>query len=134
MKLLGFLRSWWPTMLVVAVIIYATWVPQPVAPEDIPPLPHIDKVIHAVMMGGLSAALLFDWRRMAPAGHRITRRVMYTVIMAVLVFSVVDEVVQGLLPIGRPSDWLDLVADFFGAVVGAFLARPAVNAIFRRRK
>lgn len=120
-------------MAVVAVIIYATWVPQPVDPDDIPPLPHIDKVIHAVMMGGLAGALLFDWHRMSPAKHLLTRRVMYAVIAAVVAFSVVDEVVQGLLPIGRPSDWLDLVADFFGGVIGALLGRPAVNAIYRKK-
>lgn len=132
MSTLRFFRNWWPTGLVLAVIIYATWVPQPIDPDDIPPLPHIDKLIHAVMMGGLASALLFDWHRMAPAVHLLSRRVVWTVIAAVVGFSVVDEVVQGLLPIERPSDWLDFVADVVGAIVGALLARPAINAIFRR--
>lgn len=132
MSTLRFIRNWWPTGIVLAVILYATWVPHPIDPDDIPPLPHIDKLIHAVMMGGMSSALLFDWHRMAPKLHALTHRVVCLVIAAVIAFSLVDEVVQGLLPIDRPSDWLDLVADIFGAIVGALLARPVIVAIFRR--
>ncbi len=95
-------------MIVVAVILYATWVPKPIDPDDIPPIPYFDKLVHAVMMGGLVGALLFDIRR-----HRrdtvINLRLVLKIALVVAVFSVVDEFVQGILPIGRPSDPLDLV-------------------------
>ena len=119
-------------MIVVAVILYATWVPKPLDPDDIPPIPEIDKIIHAVMMGGFVGALLFDIRR-----HRrdivLSLRLVLKVALAVAVFSAVEEFVQGILPIGRPSDPLDLVADWIGVIFGALLAPPAVNAVLPRK-
>lgn len=119
-------------MIVVAVILYATWVPKPIDPDDIPPIPYFDKLVHAVMMGGLVGALLFDIRR-----HRrdtvINLRLVLKIALVVAVFSVVDEFVQGILPIGRPSDPLDLVADWVGVFFGALLAPPAVNAVLPRK-
>lgn len=123
------LKKYWPTAVTLLVILYATWLPHPVDPADLPPFPHFDKLIHAVMMGGLLGAVLFDERR---SGRRLTRRLVTWSAVAVAVFSVVDEVVQGLLPIGRPSDWLDLAADFAGIAVAMVAAVPAVNFIFRR--
>ncbi|MDE6287826.1 MAG: VanZ family protein [Muribaculaceae bacterium] len=131
-KILTFFSAWWPSMIVVAVILYATWVPKPLDPDDIPPIPEIDKIIHAVMMGGFVGALLFDIRR-----HRrdivLSLRLVLKVALAVAVFSAVEEFVQGILPIGRPSDPLDLVADWIGVIFGALLAPPAVNAVLPRK-
>lgn len=125
-----FISHWWPSALVTAVIIYATWVPKPIDPADIPPIPHIDKLIHAVMMGGLLGALLFDWRR-ADRSRRLGLRTVIVFASAVAAFSVVDEIVQGLLPIGRPSDPLDLLADWAGVALSAWLSPPAVRACLR---
>ena len=64
------LLQWWPSALVVAVIIYATWLPDPVGAEELPKIPHLDKLIHAVMMGGLASALMFDSTGPVPDGAR----------------------------------------------------------------
>lgn len=127
------LRHYWPTLIVLIVIIYATWVPKPVDPEDIPPIPYIDKLIHAIMMGGLTGALAFDYKRQERR-HMLTLKVMTVITAGVLLFGVVDEIVQGLLPIGRPSDPWDLVADWAGTLIGAVTAPPAVNAVVRRMR
>lgn len=119
-------------MIVVAVILYATWIPKPLDPDDIPPIPYFDKLVHAVMMGGFVGALLFDMRR-SRRDIVLTSKLVLKVALAVAVFSVVDEVIQGLLPIGRPSDPLDLVADWVGVLLGALLAPPAVNAVLPRK-
>lgn len=131
-NILAFFRAWWPSMIVVAVILYATWVPKPIDPDDIPPIPGIDKIIHAIMMGGLVGALLFDIRRQR-RDIVLDRRLVLRVALAVAVFSVADEIIQGILPIGRPSDPLDLVADWVGVVFGVLLAPPAVNAVLPRK-
>lgn len=127
------LRWYWPSALVVLVIIYATWLPQPLPDSDMPSIPHIDKLIHAVMMGGLAAALMFDYYRSSPH-RRLTFRhiVRFTLIAAA--FSVIDEFVQGILPIGRPSDTLDLLADWLGCIIAALTAPPAIRAVVKRRK
>lgn len=123
-----FLKKWWPTCLVILVILYATWVPNPIDPHDIPPIPGIDKLIHAIMMGGLAGAILFD-RRRADRKLRFTNHIVSRVFLAVMIFSIIDEFIQGILPIDRPSDVYDLLADWGGAIIGCILAQPAVNKV-----
>lgn len=125
------LLSYWPTALVLFVILYATWLPHPLPEDDIPPIPHIDKLIHAIMMGGLAAALMFDWYRVDRT-HVLTLRRIILFTSVAMAFSVVDEIVQGLLPIGRPSDLVDLLADWGGCIIAAFAAPPAIRAVLRR--
>ena len=119
-------------MIVVGVVLYATWVPKPLDEETLPLIPGIDKMIHVVMMGGMVGSILFDYKR-ADRHRELNARIVTVVTVGVMLFSLFDEVVQGLLPIGRPSDWLDLLADFTGALGGALLAPGAVNACLRRR-
>ena len=58
-----FVVAYWPSMLVSVVILYATLVPDPVGVDDLPSLPHVDKLIHAVMFGGLTGAVAFGFVR-----------------------------------------------------------------------
>ena len=44
-------------------------------------------------------------------------RVVYVLIAGIL-FGALIEVLQGILPINRNADWLDLAADSLGAVLG----------------
>lgn len=126
------LLSYWPSFIVLCVIIYATWLPHPIPAASIPAIPHIDKLIHAIMMGGFVGALMFDYYRSAPQRHLLTLRITLAFTASVMAFCVVDEVVQGLLPIGRPSDPMDLLADWFGCIVALFTAPPAIRAVARR--
>ncbi len=124
--------NYYPTAIVVAVILYATWFPDPIDPDKIPLIPHIDKLIHSIMMGGLLGALLFDYKR-ADRKRVLSRSVVLKFMFAVMAFGVFDEIVQGFLPIGRPSDFVDILADWFGAFVAVLTAPPAVNAVLRRK-
>ncbi len=123
---------WWPSALVLSVILYATWVPDPVMAGDIPSIPHLDKLIHAVMLGGLTGALMFDYHRADPASRKLTARVIVVITASAMVFGTIDETVQGLLPIGRPFDFMDLLANLAGCLVAAFTAPPAVRQLFSK--
>jgi len=57
------MAAWWPTALVVGVILYATLNSDPVGADRFPAIPHLDKLIHAIMFGGLFSAISFDRRR-----------------------------------------------------------------------
>ena len=125
-----FIRKYWPSLIVACVIIYATWLPGSFQPDDLPKFPHFDKLIHAVMFGGFTGALIFDNRR---SGIEITRKLLERVGMIAITCGAVDELVQGLLPIGRPWDRLDFLADLAGIVVAIYLAPPVVKAIFKNK-
>lgn len=117
-------------MIVVAVIIYATWIPHPLPDDSLPLIPHIDKLIHAVMFGGFAGAMMFDYYRADHSKRKLGLRRIMTFAAIAGAFGVVDEVMQGLLNIGRPSDPLDLLADWAGIIVAAFTAPPVIVAIF----
>ena len=54
-------------MIVIAVILYATLNDNPLGADELPIFPGADKVIHAIMFGGLFSAISFDRFRDAAA-------------------------------------------------------------------
>ncbi len=119
-----------PTIIVVLVILYGTLASHPVMADDLPPIPYLDKLIHAVMMGGLLGAFVFDWQR-SHRNIRISKSLLWKAWICVALFSVADEIAQSSLDNGRSSEFLDLLADFFGAFCAIFLAPPAVRYVLR---
>lgn len=126
-------KTYWPSIIVVIVIIYATWFPEPVPYNDIPSIPHIDKLIHAIMFGGLTGALMFDYYRARPSYSRLRYRVIIAISSSVAAFGVFDEVVQGFLGIGRPSDVIDILADCVGILVAIFIAPPVIKYLIGKK-
>lgn len=57
-----FCKEWWPTALTLSAVLYATLWPDPVGASEVMLFPGADKLIHAIMMGGLASAVLFDMR------------------------------------------------------------------------
>ena len=125
------LQQFWPSLLTLAVVLYATWLPADVEPDNLPPIPYLDKLIHAVLFGGLCGAVIFDCKR-RDRHSRLSRRIVWRVVAVVAAFAVVDEVVQGLLPIDRPSDYLDLLADWLGILIARFTAPPSVEKLLHK--
>ncbi len=125
-----FILQWWPTMLVLAVIAYATLDSDPVGADNLPPIPHIDKLIHAIMFGGLFSALAFDHYR---AGKEMTHRILFIFAIGSLIVGAADEWAQSALNTGRSGDVLDLAADAIGIAVAYFTAPPAIRMVLRRR-
>lgn len=118
-------------MLTFGVIVYATLSSNPLPDTDMPDIPHLDKVIHAVMMGGLTGALAFDLQRRNRSKDILTFRLMATIWLGVAVLSVLDEICQTTLTDTRSGDPLDLVADLVGAAIAVFLAPPAIRCVLR---
>lgn len=132
-SIFSFIARFWPSMAVLAVILYGTLTSDPLGDEELPLIPHIDKVIHFLMMGGLAAAVLFDIRRHRAPGQdrrRLSLHIIIYVALGVAVFSVFDEWLQGQLSIGRPSDPLDAVANLLGIFAASLLAPPVLRKLF----
>lgn len=128
--MLRFIRQWWPTAIVVCVILYATLNEDPVGADELPLIPHIDKLIHAVMFGGLFAALCFDYYR---AGHALRTRAMLCFAAACVCAGILDEIAQTLMENGRSGEPADFAADCLGIAVAWFTAPPAIRRVLRNR-
>ncbi|MDE6156905.1 MAG: VanZ family protein [Muribaculaceae bacterium] len=130
MRIRQLIARWWPTALVVAVILYATLDSDPVGVDSFPLIPHLDKLIHAIMFGGLFASISFDSRR---AGHRLSTKSLLTFAAISIAAGAIDEVLQHTIANGRDGDILDWAADSFGIAVAYFTAPPVINNIFKHK-
>ncbi len=115
-------------MIVAAVILYGTLSSDPAGVEHLPMFPGADKLIHAVMFGGLAGALAFDWQR-AHRGEIVSKKLMAVFCAACIVAGGLDEIAQGAMENGRAADVFDFVADIAGVAVAFFAAPPAVRRV-----
>ncbi len=125
--------NFWPSIITLGVILYATLASDPLPDTNLTPIPHIDKAIHAVMMGGLVGAVAFDLQRRRRSRYILTLRLMACIWLGVAIFSVLDEIAQATLTSARSGDPLDLAADLAGATAAVFLAPPAIRRVLRVR-
>lgn len=117
-------------MLVLAVIAYATLHSNPVTP-DIILFPNSDKLIHAIMMGGLLSAVAFDCQRRDRAHNVLTPKFLWILFACVAAISVGDEYLQKAMENGRSADVLDFIADIAGALIALVAAPPVIRAVLK---
>lgn len=120
------------TAAVTAAILWLTLAPQPLPEADLPLFPGADKVVHALMFGGLVFALVFDrelWRlRRQRLSGKLPQRKLYIIVLfflAASVFGGVIELIQEGMQAGRTGDAADFAADCAGAFLSA-LVSPAI--------
>ena len=117
-------------MIVVAVILYATLNSDPMGADQLPAIPHIDKLIHAVMFGGLFSAIAFDRYR---AGLSIGTKPLLVIAIICAGAGALDEFGQEAMHNGRSADIVELVADCTGIAVAYFTAPPAIRKVVKKR-
>jgi len=110
-----FFRLPLPTILVTALILVAVSLPGSSLP-DAPGIPGLDKIVHFTLFLMLAVSVQLDFN---PSG---SRRLLLTVVLG-LAFSALTEAIQ-LFVDGRSSEWLDMIADMAGFLVGLAARRP----------
>ncbi len=133
-RVISFLKSYWPSALVLGVILYLTLANDPIGTEDIPMFPGADKLVHAIMMGGLVGAIAFDMQRRSKPRYVLRPIVMWGIAVCVIAFGGLDEISQAAMGKGRSSDPLDFVADSVGAIAAVYLAPPAIRKVLKVSK
>lgn len=111
------LPRWSATIVTFMAILWLTLAPHPVPQTDILLFPGADKVIHAIMFGGLAGALYFDlWRK----GVRpISWKSLCAGAVASSIAGGIIEILQYSMGLGRSFEWTDILADTAGAAVCA---------------
>lgn len=121
-------KRWVATVLVVLCILYLTLVPRPLPDNNID-IPGLDKVVHAIMFGGLAFVACIDLsrrsrRRFVP----LAPRALLLVGTSVTIFGGAIEIAQEAMDMGRGGDILDFAADVAGIVAGVFLANKMIRS------
>lgn len=126
------LRNYWPSALVCSVILYSTLASEPALADDLPKIPHLDKLIHAIMFGGFAGALCFDYSR-CHACRKVNAKTMFIFSLVAIAFGGLIELLQNAMQIGRSGDWLDFIADTVGVIIAFFTAPIAVAAVLKKK-
>ena len=111
------MRTWLPTILYVALILFLALQPSPSLPRII----HVDKYLHAILYGVL---VILVFRSLTRSGAP------YSAILAVMLTVLVGVADEGVQYVGkvRTADRFDLLADTIGAIV-AMIAVMIVRRI-----
>ncbi len=116
-KFLIRLPAWVLTGIIVTLIAYLTLVPRPLPDVDIKLFPGVDKVVHAIMFGALSGAILLDWSRRR-SFKSLTLMIGGIAFVVSSLAGGLIELLQGAMGLGRGCDQWDFAADCVGAFIG----------------
>ncbi|MDE7437437.1 MAG: VanZ family protein [Muribaculaceae bacterium] len=119
-KVIDRFPAWSFTIATSVLILWLTLAPHPVGELKMGLFPGADKVVHAIMFGALTGAMLLDYERRRgwqTAGAGFVALAVATGTMA----GVVIEFAQEAMHIGRSFDVADMVADFVGAFITGVL-------------
>lgn len=105
--------------LVIAAVLYLTLYPEPLPDNDVQLFPGADKVIHALMMLGVSGCVAYDCLRSRRYRDKIKppKGLLVCLLALTILFGGVIELLQSAMGLGRSEDFMDFVADSIGALV-----------------
>ena len=122
------------SIIVFLVILYLTLVPKPLPDSDIRLFPHADKVVHAIMFGGLYFCLVFDFLRNRARFHQsyiIPFSINITFILSCIALGGIIELVQSWLGLGRSCDIYDFYSDTAGVILFAVFSKKVVCRLLK---
>ena len=116
-----------PTAIVLALLFYLTLVPQPLPPIEVPML-NADKIVHMVMMWGVSFTIMFDYKR-RERQRVLPLSVKLYVMLVTIALGALIELAQGTSLIHRGCDLWDGVANALGCVLAFFSVPPILRRL-----
>jgi len=116
-----------PTAIVLVLLFYLTLVPQPLPPIDVPML-NADKVVHMVMMWGVSSVIMFDYKR-RERQRVLSLSVRFYIMLGSILLGAFIELAQGTELIHRGCDLWDGIANAVGCVLAFFITPPLLRRL-----
>lgn len=114
------------TILSVLFVLVAIMMPGDDIPSVGMTIPHIDKVVHLGMFGGVSGCFYWDYV------HSMKKMPPLLLPFVILVaFAAVTEIIQLYVP-QRSCDYRDFIADCIGIVLAIGISRQVVRKYFLR--
>ena len=117
-RLLNHLPTGMLSGIVLAAILWLTLAPHPTGDVEIPLFPGADKIVHALMFFGLTAAFLVDIMRFR-RWHEISLLVIGGSALASALIGIAVELAQNAMGLGRSMELMDIIADCAGAFIAA---------------
>ncbi|MDE7396330.1 MAG: VanZ family protein [Muribaculum sp.] len=125
-RLLSYIPVFALSVITTIAILYLTLAPQPLPDVEIPMFEGIDKVVHFLMMYGLTGIIAFDCLRLKHYSRQIKAPLNLVVAITVgtIAFGVLIEIMQLHMDAGRSFDPSDIIADTLGSLAAAATIIP----------
>lgn len=122
--------AWLPTIVCLLAIGWMTLSPKPLGDVSVPLFEGADKLAHGVMFFGLTLCVLFDTLH-ARGCRRLGLPAVAVIAVVCMGIGVGVEFLQAYMDDGRSFEFLDMVADAFGAILAGALWIILDNAYFK---
>ena len=122
--------QWLFTVVTAIAILYLTLVPKPLPDTDIQWWKHSDKVIHAIMFGGMYFVVYLDYARKY-GKEKWKATATFLIVVAVALFGGVIEIAQDSMGMGRGGDIYDFAADVAGVIISSLVSPYIVSKMLR---
>lgn len=117
-RIIGNFPPWILTIVTVVAILWLTLAPRPLGGITPPLFPGADKVVHALMFGGLEFMICVDRARSKDWKSPSLMFILFTSTIVIL-FGALIEFLQEAMNMGRSADLLDFIADSIGTLAVA---------------
>lgn len=101
-------------MLTTLAILWLTLAPKPLGENPPELFPGADKLVHAIMFGGLASMMLLDIQR-KNRWRPVTGSRVWICALISSIFGALIEVAQAGMGMGRGFEFTDIIADTIGA-------------------
>ena len=127
-----YILYYWKSIIIIAVILYLSFA-SPSTFNGIPAFEYEDKLVHLFMYGGLTGALIIDFRQYARY-HQTTVISFILICLALPVFlGGAVEIIQPTFFAPRTAEWLDWVSDITGVLSGWFFMSLITHKDYKRK-
>ncbi len=126
--MLRYIKRYPFSLLVISSVIYLSFFRPP--STDLNEIPYLDKVVHVCMYAGMSGMLWLEFLRNHRKFHAPLWHAWVGGLLCPVLFSGCVELLQEYCTTYRGGDWLDLLANATGALLGSvfvyLVIRPRV--------
>ncbi len=132
-RLTSYIPNFVLSVITTVAILYLTLAPQPLPDVDIPMFEGVDKVVHFLMMYGLTGIIAFDCLRLKHYSlyTKAPLKLVAAITAATIVFGVTIEIMQLHMDAGRSFDPSDIIADSLGSLAAAATIIPLWPSVSR---
>lgn len=130
MRIVEMVPKWLPTILCSLLILWLTLAPQPIGEVELSLFPGADKLVHALMFFALTLCILFDTLHVKHC-KSLSLPVVSLIVFIGMAAGVGIEFLQRVTDLGRSFEYVDMMADAFGAVVAGGIWIILDNTYFK---
>lgn len=120
--MLYYIKKYPLSLLVILAVIYLSFFKPPSLNSELLKIPHLDKLVHLCMYGGLSGMLWLEFLRAHRKDDTPLWHAWIGATFCPLFFSGVVELLQEYCTIHRGGDWLDFLANATGVLCATLIA------------